>query len=153
MNEAWNNLTNWYAGDRQLERLGAPSEYTDQSDVGEDDDCCDMNLPDYVAKNPVPFQLAAVLLTVAGMVLIHLGSSGAALRTLAVAREATGFCCWRQHPSPYFGGDPCTCPPEHRGDFTCPPEGCTDGTAIWKRGPGTESNSKAYCHQFVEVAS
>lgn len=46
-----------------------------------------------------------------------------------------GFCCWRDHPIPFYTGDPCDCPPKHRGDFHCPPEGCTDKSlAVWKRG-------------------
>ena len=85
---------------------------------------------------------------------MNYGFSAQTLRTsLMVDRSEEGFCCWRQNPAPFYAGDPCACPTEHRGDYSCPPDGCTDGNEIWQRGPGTESNTKAFCHQFVEVAS
>ncbi|CAK9030705.1 unnamed protein product [Durusdinium trenchii] len=67
-------------------------------------------------------------------------------------RPEAGFCCWRDHPSPFYGGDPCECPNEHRGDFPCPPEGCRQGLDVWQRGPGTPTNGKDFCLKYLDVA-
>eukprot|EP00931_Biecheleriopsis_adriatica_P064873 TRINITY_DN39551_c0_g1_i1.p1 TRINITY_DN39551_c0_g1~~TRINITY_DN39551_c0_g1_i1.p1 ORF type:complete len:219 (+),score=28.35 TRINITY_DN39551_c0_g1_i1:51-707(+) len=70
-----------------------------------------------------------------------------------IARPATGFCCWRDHPLPYFGGDPCACPVDHRGDYNCPSGGCSDSSgATWQRGAGTPSNDKSLCRANPNVA-
>ncbi|CAE7380220.1 unnamed protein product [Symbiodinium natans] len=71
-------LTKWY-GDGQEDqpaRSGAPSDYTDGSDKG-DDDCYDtlydkfQDLPGYVAYNPIPFQIGSLLLIVIGVILLN----------------------------------------------------------------------------------
>eukprot|EP00440_Ansanella_granifera_P039167 gb/GFBE01042492.1/.p1 GENE.gb/GFBE01042492.1/~~gb/GFBE01042492.1/.p1 ORF type:complete len:1231 (+),score=164.15 gb/GFBE01042492.1/:1-3693(+) len=70
--------------------------------------------------------------------------------------EDKGFCCWRDHPRPFYAGDPCDCPLEHRGYFNCPPQGCSDGTgSVWKRGSAFPmANKKLFCFdpRFARIA-
>lgn len=74
-------------------------------------------------------------------------------RSVVAPGLSVGFCCWRDHPIPFYGGDPCSCPEEHRGDYACPEEGCTDSTGFhWQRGSGKKSNDPIMCHEAVTGA-
>ncbi|CAJ1337703.1 unnamed protein product [Effrenium voratum] len=108
-----------------------------------------------IAENPVPFQVLSCVLIVMGLSFVGCGMHRRdPIPELWVERPSEGFCCWRDKPSPFYAGDPCACPREHRGDFPCPPEGCSEeGQGTWQRGAGTSANGKEFCHRFLEVAS
>ncbi|CAJ1456493.1 unnamed protein product [Effrenium voratum] len=80
-----------------------------------------------IAENPVPFQVLSCVLIVMGLSFVGCGMHRRdPIPELWVERPSEGFCCWRDKPSPFYAGDPCACPREHRGDFPCPPEGCSE---------------------------
>lgn len=111
------------------------------------------SLRDRVAQNPVPYQICALAVFLLGLICLSTGMHQGGLMPTVAQRPEQGFCCWRDHPVPFFAGDPCDCPVEHRGDFPCPPQGCSQGPDTWQRGPGTPTNTKEFCSQFLGAAS
>ncbi|CAL1130345.1 unnamed protein product [Cladocopium goreaui] len=112
-----------------------------------------LSLRDRVAQNPVPYQACALALILLGLVCLSFGMHDSGLMPALEQRPEQGFCCWRDHPIPFYAGDPCECPAEHRGDYPCPPQGCSQGPDTWQRGPGTPTNTKEFCTSNIGAGS
>mmetsp|Transcript_75721 Transcript_75721/g.136571 ORF Transcript_75721/g.136571 Transcript_75721/m.136571 type:complete len:221 (+) Transcript_75721:96-758(+) len=78
--------------------------------------------------------------------------SGEARDDIQAERAAKGFCCWRDHPTPVYRGDPCNCPEEHRGYHDC--KDCSDASGSkWDRGSSFPvGNTEGFCRSHSDIS-